>query len=870
MSECRPARAISFGFFKAGAFCAALMLCGASMPLIAEPGNNRHNRSPWVYFRISEQSLAAALQQYARQAKVQILFSAELVKGLSSRALFGYYPREQALRRLLACKGLDVVFSNGAAAIKRAANDSPECQRDEIEEARVVAKAELPTISEIIVTAQRRAQRPQDIGIAITTFQGSDINALGYQKAMDMAAQTPSVTIKNVLNKAAPIFSIRGIGNTAFTSNSVSPVGVYVDELFVPSHSMLNFSLFDIERIEVLKGPQGTLFGRNTTAGTVNYITRRPDQAFDARTRITLADHDVRVLDLAVGGGLSETLSGRVALKGNYQGRGFFTNKINGTSDDLGETNRLALRASLLWQLEELEVYWNFHGGRDRSENEPWVGIGSQDPTGLSVGTTELPGGALYKNSCSELDTTRIDHFIRHCVNILGYRDPYPDPRKGEFSREPRLQGDSLGSILNFSYILDFATLSSISAYEASDSLIEEDFDGGPFAIGDSSYGNDIRVLSQEFRLTSRTPALGSMDWVLGLLYYRDDMQVRDLYGYRDRVNHDVSVAFDQQTRSWALWGHSETQLGYHWTLVAGLRYTADKISFDGGTRVVNRDSDFTGEATFFSSDPLLVDDNNHSTEFTGKLGLNYTPTDEVMLYTSVNRGYKAGVWNGFWTTRQGDHTFTDPEYIDAVEAGFKLMLMDSTLLFNGAYYLYDYTDIQLFANLPDGRFTVFSAGKAKVKGSELELWWRPALGWNIKAGAAYNRSKVSGGVGLTLYDDVSAPNTPKWSFNALVRHQRPLFVGVEGFMQLDFAYQDEVYFSLDNQKAVSEQAYLIGNLHLGIIGRDKRWDLTLWIKNLADKAYFTEILRSSSAGAVSAQVGPPRTYGATFSYYWP
>ncbi len=823
-----------------------------------------------VTFHISQQPLAAALQQYAKQADMQLLFPSRLVAGITSRALFGEHSRQQGLVLLLECQGLEAVFGPLAAVAIKSSETNLGCAADTnaLTAADSRGQPALDSLEEIYVTAQKRFQSAQNVSMAITVFQAADVKNLGLQKAGDIAPQSSGVTIKNVLNKTFPVYTVRGVGSTAFTSNGSAPIGVYMDELFMPSISMLNFSLFDIERVEVLKGPQGTLFGRNTTGGAVRYISQRPQQEFNGSASLLLADHDVRVLDAAVGGGLSDNLSARLAVKSEYQGEGYVTNKIQGSSQDVGRTNSTAMRLGLRWQADDLDIYWNLHGGKEDSQNEPWVGIGKRSPA-VSQTAAELPGGKSFKQPCADLSSTKLSYFIDNCVNVLGYQDPYSDPRVGEYSQEPILQGESLGSVLDIEKEFAWLRLTAITAAEYSDSQVEEDFDGGPFRIGDSSYSNTANVLSQELRISSINPAFGSTNWLAGFIYYQDDMQVQDIYGYRDRVNHDVLVEFDQKTTSWALFSHAETQINYHWSVLAGLRYSYDESRFNGGTSIINKDADYSGDETFFSEQPLLNKDQTHSREVTGKLVLQYSPQDHLLFYGSVNRGYKAGVWSGFWSIQEGEHISTEPEHILAYELGVKSALANNTLQLNAALYYYDYTDMQLFFEFSDGRYTSFNAGEGEMKGAELEWWWRASEYLDIKGGVAYNRSKINGEVGTSKFSDTVPPNSPEYSAHSLVRYSHPISAQLNGFVQADVAYQDGVYFSLDNQRAVSEDAYMLSNVSMGIAALDDSWDAAIWVKNISDKQYYSEILSSNSAGTVSAQLGQARTFGVSLSYRW-
>lgn len=724
----------------------------------------------------------------------------------------------------------------------------------------------------IVVTAQKRKENAQNVGIAITAFSGESLRSLGVATPKDIAQFTPALNVKNVLNKSAPVFTVRGIGNSAFTSNSVAPVGVYVDELFLPTSSMMSFSVFDTERVEVLKGPQGTLFGRNTTAGAVSFTTKAPKPGdADGYVQVGLGNYSTIDVEGANTFTINDDTALRLSGKWNRQGQGTFTNRINNTSADVGKGDTLALRASFVTKIDNLNVYLNVHGGRDRSENEPWVGIGRaalNRPTGPAP---ELPGvgGLQYRNLCHPLATTSAWTFINdpNCVNRVGYHDPYADPRVGEFSGNPSVRSDSFGSLAKLSLDLGGATLTSVTALEQLDKTTSEDFDGGPFRIGDTSYRNQINVFSQEVRLASSKPVAGRVNWILGGMFYSDRQHVTDLYGYRDRVNHDVLVDFVQKTQSYAGYLHTDIEVVDGLKIVGGARITHDKISFDGGTTVVNKDSDFTGAITFFSvNSPILTNSAISSTELTYQLGLDYKIAPDVLLYASFNHGYKAGVWNGTWATVPGEHSATKPEFINAYEVGFKSELFDRHLRLNGAIYHYDYKDMQLFVDLPDGRFTIFNAGKAKVTGGELEFTGLLGNGFELRGGVGYVDAKVQAAVAGINFPDAVPANSPKWTYNVIGRYTADLTADLKMHAQVSYAGQSKVFFSLDNFEATSQNGYGLLDLRLGVES-ENGWSLEAWVKNATDKTYFTEILASGSAALISGQVGSPRTFGATVGY---
>ena len=849
-------------------------------------------------FNIPAQPLNKSLNKLSDIAKISFLFPYELVENKNGNSIQGNYTVEQALNMLLKGTKLGGDLSHNKAFLimplsknrynnGELGNEQVNTQKtllasiftlmfsstalaEDAQDTKKIEKKEKGKIEVIEVTSQKRQQNQQKVGIAVTAFSEDMLETLGIEQPIDIAQHTPNLNVKNVLNKSAPIFTIRGIGNAAFTSNSVAPVGVYTDELFLPTNNMMSFSVFDVERVEVLKGPQGTLFGRNTTAGAVSFITKRPSDVNEGNFSLTLGNYGTVEAEAAYGGGLTDNLSTRLAGKWTYQDEGTFENTLTGNT--LGATDTFGVRAGFLLELDDAEIYWNVHGGRDRSENEPWIGIGRSALDNPSGPAPEIPGlnGQQYRNNCLDRATNDIMAFVNNpnCVSRVGYYDSNTDLRVGEFSKEPKIKADSFGALINATVDYNTFTLTSITGYESLDKTAEEDFDGSPFVIGDGNYTNDVSLFSQELRLASSTPLMDKTDWMVGAIYYQDNQHVTDIYGYRDRVNHDVTVDFKQKTTSIAAYANTETQLTDKLTLIAGVRVTDDEVSFDGGTTVTNKDDDFTGELTFFSVDKPITVENEKltSTEWTGKLGVNYDISDDAMVYGSYSQGYKAGVWNGFWAVTEGDHSSTAPEYIDSYEVGVKSKMLDSTLQVNAALYLYKYTDMQLFADLPDGRYTIFNAGNADVSGGEVEINWFPTENIEFRGGLGYTKSEISANVGLLNFSNAQAANTPELTYNLMTRYFWEVNGNTNAYVQADYVYQDDVYFSLDNLKAISQKSYGLIGFRAGFDMdiNDNWWSVSAWVKNAADEEYFTEILTSGSAGVVSGQIGSPRMYGIT------
>ena len=726
-------------------------------------------------------------------------------------------------------------------------------------------------LEEIVVTAQKREQNLQDIGIAVTALSGERLEALGVAQPIDIHAQVPNFNIKNEVGKSTPTLTLRGIGVGAFSHNSASPVGVYLDEVFLPSTAQMSFAVYDVERVEVLRGPQGTLFGRNTTAGAVSFLSRKPTELFEASLKAGLGNSESASLDGYISGPLAPGVAGRLAATYRRQGKGFFFNRLSG--EHIGGVERLGIKASVQWDIAAPASFWaQAWMGRERSENDPWVAIGTADRN-LPTANPHFPGGQLFATDCAPLDVTPTRYFRENCVTRNGYRDPDGDMFAGEWSRNSVLDADAFGGVARLDVEWRNSTLTSVTGFNSMDKATEEDFDGSPFALGDNRYGTDIRVFSQELRIASNAPLAGRTDFVAGVFYYRDDQSENDLYGYADRANHDVKLAYDQGTTSLGVFAHTETWLSDAWRLTAGARHTDDAIGFSAETSIENVQpggpQPVFGPFTFITlfgeygtlANPRAIsaiNDTLDTREFTYKVGLDYRPGDNRLLYGSYSRGYKSGGFVGFWTTSSEEYGPFDAETVDAVEAGFKSTLAGGAMTLNAALFNYRYEDAHIFGFTPGGAFTILNAGEGDFSGGEIELQWRAAEALEIIAGAGYINAELV----ISGAEPVLPGNSPEFTFNGMLRYRANLPKRLRLTAQTDFSWQGEVFFDATQRAAVSQDAYWLVNARLALANASDSWELAAWVRNLADKEYFGQIFRSKTAAALSATAGNPRTFG--------
>ena len=726
------------------------------------------------------------------------------------------------------------------------------------QETQPTRSAEEGAIEEVMVTAERRSQNLQDVPVSITALSGGAIEQLGLRTSVDVAAQVPNLTIKQSFAASVPQIFLRGVGINDPNANANGAIGLYVDEVNLVSPMALTFQLFDTERVEVLRGPQGTLYGRNTTGGAMNFISRKPTQEFEGYGTLAYG----RFQSLRAEGSVSGPLGERAALRlaAIYENNdGFHSNRVTGR-DDLGDLGRWAGRALLkLNPSDAVEVLLNVHGGRVRNHSTPFEFAGTVDP---------LTGGPC-------------DYRVSPCTDFLGYRDGDGDPYAHDIDFEGRTRFRNGGASARISVELGSLTLTSISAYEDTERNHREDADASPNNVLNTYFIDDSEQFSQELRLASSGDA--TLSWIAGLFYSRETTDIHNRYdffrGYRDLVESFgypggfdpdgtnpsgltpflVDQRFDQKATSYAAFVHTETKLSQRMSLVAGVRYTSED-------RKIGQNTVFD-EPTF---DIPLVDQFSDKTSFSavsGKLGLNFKPVDNMLLYASVSRGFKSGGYNGALVFSADELQPFDKETLTAWELGAKSDFLDRRLILNGAAFFYDYDDLQLFTFTNVGGVPIqllTNASSAELYGAEVELSARPSEALTLSLGAGLLHSELKdfrseGGVNLSGNRLVLAPDV---TLNGLARYEFALGnTSSRLALQTDFRYQDKVYFSTSNNDLLAQPGYWLWNARVTLLGAESRWEVAAQVHNIADKDYRTEAFDFSSAGWNLYIFGMPRTY---------
>jgi iron complex outermembrane receptor protein len=718
-------------------------------------------------------------------------------------------------------------------------------------------------LEEIIVTAQRREENIQDIGMAIHAFTSEQIRDMRLPSGAQIAQHVPNVTVKTTIGSQNPVLSMRGISLNDENPNGNSPIGVYVDDVYLSSISMMSFQVFDTERIEVLMGPQGTLYGRNTSAGAIKYISKKPDSEFSSFVRFDLGNYETFKLEGAIGGQLSDTVNGRLAFFTNQQNKGHFINRLTG--NDHGEVDVMAVRAMADWQISEnLSVLLKIHAGSAESDIYFYEHLGFMDPA------TGAPCQAFLEG--------RVDPMT--CTDAFGYSDPDGDPFSGDYNIEPSYESDAEGASITLNWNLERFDFTSITAFEDFNLNGTSEADASPFVYQEAFFNFDIEQLSQEFRLTSNVS--DSFQWIAGVYGSHDEKSGNP--GVSFKLDHlfatHLGPVFDQETDTVAVFAHGERQLEDRWRLLAGVRYTSEKLSYVGGS------ADLNPYGTSCILDPIacnpgltgpffitFADDSYSDSELTGDLSINYTPSDDRLYYARISSGYKAGGWDGGITLVSSALDRYLPETVTAWELGFKTRWPDRALQFNMAAFYNDFENMQFFA-IPEGAATplatLTNATEARTSGLEADLVWKPVGGLDLRLAMAYlnTENKDSRFAGNKLN------NAPEWTGNATIRYQWQSGSEFKPYVQTRIRYTGDAYNSYagnENSPIDLSPAFWLIDARAGVTSQDGRWEASVWAQNLLDEESFVNTFNGALLfGRNGWRIYQmPRTYGLSFTYHW-
>ena len=720
-------------------------------------------------------------------------------------------------------------------------------------------------LSEIVVTATRRAESVQSVPLSITAVNAEDLANIGATQTRDLVELAPNLSEQGSFGRTDPSFFIRGVGSTQFNPNSNSKVGVYLDDVYLNSPAVQGSQLFDVDRIEIARGPQGTLFGQNTTGGMVRAITNKPTvgDGFSADTSVTAGSYNELDSQAALGFDTGATSAARLAfIDENRDGTQY--NTLLNTRD--GRTDALAWRAQWLWKPNsDVDLLVSTHGSRDRSDLTPYKQLGLINPaTGGPCPAPALGSG---------------------CTDILGYADS-ANYHQGEWDIPHQHDWvDSFGSSVTLNWKLPAFTLTSVAAYEQNTSRILEDTSASPNDFLTGSYYGHPRQFSEEIRLTSPEQQL---QWIAGLYYFHEDLDSSVSFAAPGLglspftgTNGDlegVGQVSSMTTNSYAGFGNLDFAATSRLKLTLGLRFTHETknvqydafidnvsnfvpLAFAGSAEIVNdalvQTIDFPAEKSW----------NNVS----GRAAASYTITEGVMVYTSIARGFNSGNYNGGAFIFPAEATLVNPETLTSYELGLKTEF-GKNFRFNIDGFYYDFKNQQVFILETGPGGTPFqqlsNAAASSLAGAEAELAWKPITGLLAQVGAGYTYSRFdsfdspTGGnlTGNTL------PSAPKTNLNGLIRYELPVSAGTFA-VQLDGKYQSKQFFSVDNDPLLAQGGYTILNARISYSTLEDRLIISAWGRNIGNRNYLASAYDLSAYGFDQYVVGDPRTFGVTVRY---
>lgn len=733
--------------------------------------------------------------------------------------------------------------------------------------------ARADAIDEVVVTAQRREQRLQEVGISVTALGEEALSGLNVFTATDIVRAVPSLKM-NAYSSSQVVFNIRGVSQNDYGDQQEPPVAVYQDDSYSSSINLASFPVFDLERVETLRGPQGTLFGRNATGGAIQFVSRKPTRETEGYASLTLGRFSQVVAEGAVSGSLGESVQGRFAFIRNRDS-GYMRSVVPGTPDR-GANDHYALRAQLAWQPSDATDV-NLTLRYLKADRERQAGLYSHEaacPNDRFQGEFTKPtqSCAFWGTGPGETGT--------------GYRNDAISPSRGgdpwatAETETSYVDREIFGAKLQIETAFGGLDFVSITDYQQGDKFYTEGGDSSPDGGVYFYQGSDLQQLTQEFRLSG---SAGDHQWIAGL--YGMDVQgdytgkfADPFYGY------DPTVLMSQDTTSYALFAQDEWQFAPAWKLTAGLRYWRDERegSYFGTAppipdlgqplvRIVfNKDSIFP----VFPGSSVTPDDARRSFDgVTARLQLDRKLGEDTLVYASYNRGSKSGGFT-FSTGTPFDpnqRAFLEgipfePEVLSAFELGFKTAFAGHTTLNVSAFY-YDYSDYQAFAQFGPVQ-TVINLD-AKAQGIELELASRPVEGLLLQLGVSALDTTVKDVPlpdGVTI-EDHDLPQAPSLSANALARYEFPVG-GIRAFVQGDLQYSAGFCFTVLCAPVEKESSYMVGNARVGLVGGEGRWELAAFVDNLTEEKYRVYAFDSSLfAGVVAGVYAKPRTYGITATY---
>jgi outer membrane receptor protein involved in Fe transport len=772
-------------------------------------------------------------------------------------------------------------------------------------------------LAEVIVTANKREENIEKVGLSVQAISGAQLEERKITSLEDVAAAVPGLSYAPSSNNT-PIFTLRGVGFNESSLGVYPAVSVYIDQAPLPFPVMASHSAFDLQRIEVLKGPQGTLFGQNSTGGAINYIAARPSSRFEAGGDISFGRFNETDENAFLSGPLTDTLRARLAVTAHHMDDWQYS--ISRPDDTNGHQSYIAARGLLDWNpTETLQIALNVNGWNDTSQPQAWqlIGIRTQFP---QYEPARFPTITFVPNSPRAADWT-VD---------------FPDPARGvvdpatgavapgtaqlndisPFGRRSFEQG-ALRADVNLGPDITLTSLTSYDNYTQRQSI---DNDGSNYVIENfPNLDGYIHSFNQELRVANAQK--DRFRWILGANYehsitfeFQDNRYQHTAYNPQNLYINASLINNEQRVRNYAFFNGSEFSVTDKLTLKAGVRYTnsrnkADICSFTipGGNvdklfnvlgtvlgtvpfTPIGPSDCYTLNQNFVPGEPFIKTLAQSNVSWRG--GVDYQLLPNTLIYANASRGYKAGSFPSLAASVYRALQPVTQESVTAYEGGVKTQFFDRQVSLDAALFDYEYKDKQVRGKLADPIFGALEAlinvPKSRIYGAEADLTVQPIHALVLSADVTYLKSKIVQYTGVNFLGQPNfnsagdpLPFTPQWSgslnldYRFSTGHGTP-FVGVSVSARSEqdatMSAQRLNYFSTPNTflRAGVPCVYCVAgyattDARLGYESEDGRWKVMLWGKNLFDRYYWTNVIAGYDGTARIA--GMPATYGVTLGY---
>jgi iron complex outermembrane recepter protein len=756
-------------------------------------------------------------------------------------------------------------------------------------------------LQEIVVTAEKRSETLQSVPVSVTALTSAQLAQVKFDSPSDLVTQVPNLQVNGIVGEGSPLFSLRGVSMFDYSLNQSSPVASYIDEVYKGNFVLFGVEMYDLERIEVLRGPQGTLYGKNTTGGAINFITHKPGFEEEGYIKIGAGDYNRRE---AEGAFQTAVIPDRVAVRFafTYTKVDGFVQNVLPDHPNLDGVDQYGARLSVLYKASD-DLEFTLRLSKSMQDPQDYAIIDGQ----IAPPSPGNPGGVGFTGYFRTLNGTYSG------VPLTDYQVAQNfTPRRRQDNEAVALTGEWTASPTN--------KVTSITSWDEGSLYNPEGTDGAPFGIWKVPNIGDTRQVTQDLRLTSTGDS--ALRYIVGAYYQHEiifnstENQIFtdpsfNAYGdYRDCVASSFGPAvgynagsninpgciyfnsFDQIRNSWATYTDDSYKPADWITLRGGLRYNHDngaqKNALDqlrGSDQVPIANLGFFGlqpNGTFGptlalpgSADysELINQSRNqflHNTAATGRAGIDFTVTPDALLYVNFSRGYRSAAFSAQFLFTPSDLTTVKPETLDSYEAGFKTSWFDHHLQVDGAVFHYQYKDQQIVNVYPTGQQPLINLGKSKIDGGELEVVTRPVRSLTFRASAGFLSTEVQDGMLATgTIDGQQLPYAPHVSGTLSLDWEAWQGSSAKVNLHVDTNYNSKQYLALPNEDAISQGGYSLLNGRLSVLSPGDTWEFGAWGRNIADRFYLTNAVDVQGFGFNYRHIGTPRMFGVDASYHF-